>query len=129
MIKIAKEAYGSVARFLNGNSSLLQTLCHFSIITSLMTLQFVEDIEQTLRDFSKALEPGGILVFAVHNPEYVNDCLAANYLFEAGMINLQGNKIPIFIRTAGQYNHMMKKLGCEPLLEAYPPFTDKFLTK
>lgn len=138
MIKVANAAHGSHIKFVSGDSSVLHTFEQFSIITSIMTLQFIEDIEKVVDDFSKALTPGGILVFAVHNPEHVKEYLQAKILFEdfdsdeqpkSGYLKLGGNKIPIFIRTAEEYNRLLKSKGFEPLLEEYPPFTEEFLTK
>ena len=138
MIKVANAAHGSHIKFMVGDSSVLHTFEPFSIITSIMTLQFIENIEKVVDDFSKALTPDGILVFAVHNPEHVKEYLKAQILFEdfnsndqpeTGYLNLGGNKIPIFIRTAEEYNLLLKKKGFEPLLKAYPPFTKEFLSK
>ncbi len=38
-------------------------------------------------------------------------------------------RIPIYIRTAEEYNQLLQPLGFEPLLEEYPPFTQEFLKK
>lgn len=138
MIKVANTAYGSHIKFMVGDSSLLHTFNPFSIITSIMTLQFIENVEKVIDDFSKNLTSDGILVFAVHNPEHVKEYLQAKILFEdfnsneqpeTGYLNLSGNKIPIFIRTAKEYNQLLKSKGFELILEAYPPFTEEFLTK
>jgi ubiquinone/menaquinone biosynthesis C-methylase UbiE len=138
MINIAKTAYGDEVNFLFGNSSILSTLKPFSIITSVMTLQFIEDIEKTLDALSSALVSEGILTFAVHNPKCITAHIKAGILFEdfesvenpkKGILNFDGIKIPIFIRTASEYNEMLQKRGFKPLVEAYPPFTKEFLEK
>src|SRR5690242_2628343 len=50
MVNIANASYGSQIKFLVGDSSLLQNLGSFSIITSIMTLPFIEDIEKVIDD-------------------------------------------------------------------------------
>lgn len=138
MIVIANQAYGDEVKFLVGDSLILSEQTPFSIITSVMTFQFVEDIEKTFRNIHNVLEPGGIFVFAVFNPTFIKECLRTKTFFEdfdsferpkIGKFNLNGNKIPVFIRTAQEYNEMLSKLGFEPLLEKYPPFTEEFLRK
>jgi predicted TPR repeat methyltransferase len=42
----------------------------FTLITAIMALQFVADIETLFADLVGALEPGGHLIFAVHNPAF-----------------------------------------------------------
>lgn len=138
MIRVAKKAFGNSVDFLQGDTAVLQTLPKLHIITAVMVLQFIEDIDQTIAAFSKILLPGGILVFAVHNQEHIKDYLQANMLFEEfdsvehpknGFLSLSGKKISIFLRTANEYNKLLKEKGFEPLFEAYPSFTKEFLTK
>ncbi|MBA3724312.1 MAG: class I SAM-dependent methyltransferase [Candidatus Levybacteria bacterium] len=138
MIKIAKTAYDTHIDFLSGDSSILSRLSPFSIVTSVMTFQFIENIDSCFNDIANVLEKDGIFVFAVHNPAMVQTYLKARILFEdfdsiekpsKGILNLRGNRIPIFIRTAEEYNQLLQAKGFEPLLEVYPPFTEEFLTK
>ncbi len=138
MIKIAKNAYDKHINFLSGDSSILSKLHPFSIVTSVMTFQFIENIDMCFNDIANVLERDGIFIFAVHNPAMVTRYIKAGILFEdfdsvekpnKGILNLRGNRIPIFIRTAEQYNQLLKDKGFEPLLEVYPPFTKEFLTK
>jgi 2-polyprenyl-3-methyl-5-hydroxy-6-metoxy-1,4-benzoquinol methylase len=138
MIKIAKSAYGDKNNFLCGDTSILSTLPPFSIITSVMTFQFIENIEESLTDLSNASIHNGLFTFAVHNPKLIKEYLHAEILFEdfdskinpkKGILNLGGNRIPIFIRSADEYNQILQKMGFEPLIEEYPPFTKEFLEK
>ena len=103
-----------------------------------MTFQFVENIKKTFQEIYDTLEVGGILTFAVHNPEQIKTFIPLGILFENfdsnknpknGILNLEGTKIPIFIRTAQEYNQLLQPLGFEPLLEEYPPFTKEFTRK
>lgn len=138
MIKNASRAYGDKVKFLVGDSSVLSNQTPFSIITSVMTFQFVEDIEKTFHDIHNVLEPGGIFTFAVHNPEQIKKFLPLGILFEnfdsnenpkKGILHINDTRIPLFIRTAQEYNELLKPLGFESLFEEYPPFTKEFLEK
>ncbi|HWY78959.1 MAG TPA: class I SAM-dependent methyltransferase [Candidatus Sulfotelmatobacter sp.] len=138
MIKKATVAYGDQVDFLLGDSTVLSKLKHFSIITSIMALQFIENIEETLQDLANILEQDGLLIFAVHNPAQIKEYLQKGILFEEfdsvenpkkGILHLGKNKIPIFIRTAQEYTQLLQPIGFEQLLEAYPPFTKEFSEK
>jgi 2-polyprenyl-3-methyl-5-hydroxy-6-metoxy-1,4-benzoquinol methylase len=137
MIKTAKSAFTNI-NFLAGDSSILVSQNKFSITTSVMTFQFVEDIEDTFKNITDALNPGGIFIFAVFNPAFIKECLRTQTFFgdfnsferpQVGTFNLNGNKIPVFIKTAQEYNKMLEDLGFESLLESYPIFTEDFLRK
>jgi ubiquinone/menaquinone biosynthesis C-methylase UbiE len=120
MIKTAKAAFGEHITFLNGDTSILSGQNKFTIITSIMTFQFIEDIEKAFEDLSKVLKPGGVFAFAVFNPAFIKESLRTNSYFEEfdffekpkrGMLKLNGNKIPVFIRTAQEYNSLLKKIN------------------
>jgi SAM-dependent methyltransferase len=120
MIDKARAAYGNAVEFRVGDDTLLPQLPPFTLITSIMALQFVADIELLLGAFATALEPGGHLVFAVHNPAYFSgDTLR----FSNGVI------VPIYIRSAQEYNAFATRAGFDPLLEEYPPFTQEFIAR
>jgi len=83
MIKIAKLAFGKDIKFLNGDSSIVSDKNKFSTITSIMTFQFIENIEKTFEDLSHALKSGGIFAFAVFNPAFIKKSLRACLRSEA----------------------------------------------
>jgi SAM-dependent methyltransferase len=137
MIEMAKEAFSNIP-FIFGDSLILSHQNRFSIITSIMTFQFIENIECTFKDIANAMRPGGLFVFSVFNPAFIKKSLRTKIFFEdfdsferpkVGIFNLNGNKLSVFIRTAQEYNQMLKKLNFEPLLESYPFFTEEFLKK
>jgi|SRR6185437_570275 len=138
MIKTAKTAFGDKINFQTGDTTILSKQNKFSLITSIMTFQFIENIELTLKNIDAVLEPGGIFIFAVFNPAFVKECLRTKTFFEnfdyfekpkVGIFKLNGNKIPVFIRTAQEYKEILSVFGLKPLLESYPPFTEEFLRK
>jgi SAM-dependent methyltransferase len=120
MIDTATRAYGEGAAFHVGDAALLRDLPAFALITSIMTLQIVADIEPLLADFAAALEPRGYLIFAVHNP--------ASFSGEALRFS-NGVTVPIFIRDTQEYHAAAARAGLEPLLEKYPPFTAEFIAR
>jgi 2-polyprenyl-3-methyl-5-hydroxy-6-metoxy-1,4-benzoquinol methylase len=120
MIAKAARAYGEGVEFRVGGSALLQQLPPFSLITSIMALQFVVDIESLLADFAAALDTSGSLVFAVHNPAFFS---GETLRFSNGVT------VPIFIRSAAEYHVAAAQAGFAPLLEEYPPFTEEFVER
>jgi SAM-dependent methyltransferase len=120
MIAKATRAYGDAVDFRVGDATLLRELPPFSLITSIMALQFVADIKPLLTDFAAALEMGGHLIFAVHNPAYHSG--------EALRFS-NGVEVPIYIRSASEYHAAAARAGFEPLLEEYPPFTVEFIAR
>jgi len=120
MIDKAKTAYGNAVDFRVGNDAILPQLPPFTLITSIMALQFVADIEPLLAAFAAALDTNGHLIFAVHNPAYISgDTLHFG----------NGVTVPIFIRSAAEYHAAVARAGFAPLLEKYPPFTEDFIAR
>jgi SAM-dependent methyltransferase len=120
MIAKARRAYGDAADFRVGDAALLRGLPPFALITSIMALQFVADIAPLLAAFAAALAAGGHLIFAVHNPAYHS---GETLRFSNGVA------VPIFIRSAEEYNAIAARAGFAPLLEEYPPFTEEFIAR
>ena len=120
MIAKATQAYGDAVEFRVGDATLLRQLPPFSLITSIMALQFVADIEPLLADFAAALDTSGHLIFAVHNRAYFS---GETLRFSNGVA------VPIFIRSAAEYHAAAARAGFAPLLEEYPPFTEEFIAR
>lgn len=119
MVQKAKSAYGKYIKF-STNTLLTDQKNSFSLITSIMTLQFIKDIEKTFEVLVDSLSENGYLIFAVHNPDYIKGSILK---FENGI------EVPIYIRTAKEYNLLANKYNLQPLLEQYPPFTKEFMEK
>jgi len=120
MIAKATRAYGDAVDFRVGDGTLLRELPPFSLITSIMALQFVADIASLLADFAAALDTNGHLIFAMHNPAFIS---GETLRFGNGVT------VPIFIRSAAEYHAAGARAGFVPLLEEYPPFTDEFVAR
>ncbi len=131
----ARNHYSEYATFIRGNEFIAKQHGPFDLITSLMTFEFISNIEQVLPTLVSSLTKNGLFVFATHNPEYVLESaksIGSPYSgFKAGQhsgtLNFGSVAVPMTIRSAEQYRAILKPLGFEPLLEAYPPFTPQFL--
>lgn len=119
MIQKARSAYGKYIKFY-ADTSLTNQKNSFSLITSIMTLQFIKDIKKTFEALASSLIENRYLIFAVHNPDYIKGNILK---FENGI------EVPVYIRTAKEYNSLAKKYNLQPLLEQYPPFTKEFIEK
>lgn len=137
MIDRARSFYGSSIDFNVGRAVSVEPE-KYDAITSIMTLQFVLDIRDTFRYLAKGIKPGGYLVFAVHNPEFVSDWAKIGYRyteFESvehptnGSLSFGNTSIPIYIRSASEYNKLAIDDGLNSVLEEYPPFNHQFLSR
>lgn len=128
MIKAAKRAYKNESFHVSGTSSDFGT---FDIIVSVMALQFVEGIDGAFADFAGALRTGGLLAFAVHNPDYVEDAMQRGKFppYEEGRrtaIRLGKEVIPLFVRDENEYDTLATECGFERRYIDKPPFTQEF---
>lgn len=137
MIAKARSYYDGNVDFRTGRAAAVEPEV-YEAITSIMTLQFVSDIDDTIAYLAGGLRPGGHFAFAVHNPEFVMDWARIGYRYTGfepvecpakGMLSFGEIKIPLFLRSAAEYNQLGQKYGLAPRLEAYPRFTEDFLRK
>jgi SAM-dependent methyltransferase len=139
MIALAERHGPSEIRYLVGDSSSLDGLGSFDAVTSIMVLQFINDLDACAAAFHDCLAPGGLFVFAVHNPDYVTLCLAHGFKFKGfgsadeparGFIDFdRGRLIPLFNRNSEEYEQVFLSKGFEKVLEEYPPFTEDFVAR
>lgn len=123
------------AQFVCGDSQVLAELESFDLATAIMAFQFVKDIEQVLDRVVSKIKPGGGLIFAVHNPDWVQR--ASRMDFEGysedrsldaesdGQIGFgNGNIFPVYVRTAEHYDELLEQRGftntCR-ICPSYPP--------
>ena len=126
--------------FHHGTSADLPLNSEFDIITSIMVFQFIVDLADTIADLAKHQRVDGHLIFAVHNPEYVESCIKEHselFLnFESGVpgtgeIYMGGIRIPIYIRSVAAYDAILVGSGLyqRETLPTFPPFTEEFLRR
>lgn len=139
MISVARKSIPKSVQLVQGDSSKLKVEEErYNAVTSIMALQFDSDIEQTAHNISDSLATQGVAVITVFNPDYVTSCLRAGILFEnfdstdcpkTGFINLDGQQVPTYIRTAREYDEIFQILGLQKVAEVKPPFTREYLEK
>lgn len=106
----------------------------YQLITSIMVLQFVEEIEDTIAMLANSLSRDGILIYAVFNPAFVYDNMARQQLFTPGdkqdlayMELKPGVNIPFTVRAAADYRALFEKYGMKECYSDLPPFTASFI--
>ena len=131
MIEIAKKS--RKGNFISEEIENLDLNKKFDAIVSIMVFQFLENFEETLSVLYKHLNKG-LIIFAVHNPAYVNNC------FELGLkytkkenktfINFKDKgAIEIFIREKDYYTEAFKKIGMKEYISSTPEFTQEYIDK
>lgn len=138
MINTAKKHSPSSVKYILGDvSSILQNSI-FQIIVSIMTLQFIKNLEKTLISLINHLQTGGILLMADFNKEWVKECLKIPISFadfdsnenpQKGWKTFGDLKIPVCIRDSKAYDDLAIKNGLTKFMEGYPPFTQVFVDK
>lgn len=107
----------------------------YNIITSIMVLQFIDDIESTISNILSLLEPGGLVVYAVFNPSFIEANLIDSIFTgfdksQMGYMELKkGVKIKCYSRTELEMRSVFDKFGYEEIYLDYPEFTEDFLRK
>lgn len=137
MIEAAKRHYGS-EHFIAGDAQEAGLRGPFEIVTSIMALQFVENIDDTLKHLTNAISPAGVLVFAVHNPDYVADgmdrgkypsCIDTPSGLRTTLRFGQTVEVPMFIRSEDDYDRILLANGFQRVFHDKPPFTEEFIAK
>jgi predicted TPR repeat methyltransferase len=127
MIDIAKKNLGGEIQFLVGDSkTALETSLNekkYKLVTSIMVLQFIENIEGALKQLLGPIEKMGLITIVVHSPEYLVESKITN------TITLGDTPVNIYSRSAEQYDDILKNFGFDKLLEAKPPFPKEFIEK
>lgn len=135
--ELAKAAQANTPKevTITDSSSIAAQKGKYDLITSVMVLQFVEDIEATIMDILSLLEPGGLFVYAVFNPAFIEENLH-NSIFtgfqenQTGYMELkEGVKIKCFSRTDSAYRAIFDNLGFKEVYLDYPEFSEEFLNK
>lgn len=105
-----------------GSLDFLKGLPQLSLVISIMVFQFIDDIEETIGALCKSVEDNGRIFFAVHNFDYVNECLSHNCKFRnihkngqqlKGEIFIDGHWISTYVRDEGKYEDIFNRFGFE----------------
>ena len=107
----------------------------YDLITSVMVLQFIDDIEATIEKIISLLKPNGLIVYAVFNPGFIEEN-SNNTVFtgfansRTGYMELKkGVKIPVCNRTDTEYRDIFERFGYKEIYLDFPAFTAEFLEK
>ena len=136
MLEFAKNSSNNCVSYRKTLSSEIEKN-NFHLITSIMVLQFIEgeELSRLLLKLCSMLKENGIFLFAVHNTDYISECLRYECKFRnlekefdpsSGEICLSGKWVPIHIRSAEWYEKILEKLGMRKmgseLRVCKPPF-------
>ena len=103
-----------------GSLDFMQKYSPYDMITSIMVFQFIEHLEPVIEAISKCLEKNGILFFAVHNNEYVDECVKHNKKFRLkandelpieGEILIGDKWIKTYVRNSKWYDEILCSKG------------------
>jgi 2-polyprenyl-3-methyl-5-hydroxy-6-metoxy-1,4-benzoquinol methylase len=139
MIAAAQARYGANLQFTAGDCNALPNVPTYDSITAVMVMQFIPDVRPVIQRLAGALTPGGSLVIAVFNPEFISDWIrigSPDYVgFDSVDTPTKGTllfgpvEVPVYLRTAAQYIELAEENGLSLALEAYQPFTEEFLAE
>lgn len=140
MIKIAQAHLKETVAFYEAGHDKAASFkgAPFSLITSVMVFQFIPHIAKAFDDLGEALCPGGVIAFAVFNPDYVHANTGPGRAFETKSTQEQAAtvcmrkgdiRIPVYLRDEHEYDQLLKERGYSRLLVRKPRFTRAFLDK
>lgn len=87
MIKIANSRNIPNAEFICNEIKNIEYYNYFDIVISIMVFQFIKDIDSVIKKINNLLKSNGLLIIAIHNKEYVDECLKRGYKFAINNIN------------------------------------------
>ena len=116
-----------------GSKSVMIKKGKYDVVSSIMVLQFIEDIDLAIDSILSVLKPEGIVIFAVFNPKFIEDNSNGKVFsgfdnYQSGYMELkEGYKIPVYNRTESKYREIFSSRGLEEVYLDYPAFTKEFL--
>ncbi len=119
----------------NHNDILAKGLEKFDVITAMHSFDWIDNIDDYLKQLGSLLTNEGLIIFAVFPKEHVIDSLRLKDQFEdfdsetnpkKGYLNFDGVKVPVFIKAPDYYDDLFKKMKFHKVLEFHPPFPKIF---
>lgn len=120
MIALARSSTRGGVLYEVGSLGFLQKHFPYEMVTSIMVFQFIPNLELVIEIIAKCLIENGLLFFAVHNTEYVNECIRHGIKFcinedyelpVEGEILIGGKWIKTYIRSAKWYDDVLGSRG------------------
>lgn len=134
LVDSAKRNTSSDVIVTSSNSVMVEN-GEYDLISSIMVLQFIKDIEQIIDSILSVLNPKGLVVFAVFNPKFIEDnsrsgAFSSFENYQTGYMELkEGVKIPVYNRNELEYREIFQNRGLEEVYLDHPVFTKEFLGK
>jgi len=137
ILEIARKKSPREIKYIQGDQETLKRYKGtLDAITSVMVLQFIENVEQLAIRMFTSLNKDGILSITVFNPDFVLRCAgqffkelkkSKNYWKTKSQFN--GVVIDTYIRNEAQYKKIFENAGFTFCSSQYPSFTEEFLKK
>ena len=133
LIKIARANTPPEVTITNSSTTVARQ-GKYDVITAIMVFQFIDDIESTLRNLVSLLTPSGLILYAVFNPDFINENAGTRFSRPTNsrtwhLALKDGIQIPFFLRTASEYRHSFASMDFKEVYVDFPAFTDEFLKK
>lgn len=137
MIAMAKKREIPGATFISGGLSHIPKKSCYDLIVSIMVFQFIRNAATMISRLYKHLNDNGLLIIAVHNRKYIEECLLRDYKFrrtgEDQQLHIEFENaamISIYDRTAADYQSIFEdQLGMQPCAIVEPPFSPEYIRK
>lgn len=137
MVAMAKKRNIPGATFIYGGLSHIPKKSSYDLIVSIMVFQFIRNAAAVLNRLYKHLNNKGLLIIAVHNKKYIDECLDQNYKFiktgDPALLHIKfdnGSMFPLFERTTEEYQSIFEdQLGMQKCTVMEPPFTAEYIRK
>lgn len=120
MLSMAIEKSSGKTTYGLGSVDFVRRCPPLSLITAIMVFQFIDNIEETIRVLCEATANNGIIFFATHDLDYVNECLLHHCKFRhvlthdqqlLGEISINKHWINTYVRSERVYETIFNKYG------------------
>jgi len=120
----------NIKYIVGGLSVLRQIKNKYDVITSLMVMQFIDDISIYASKISGLINRNGLFVVSVFNPCFVEKCVCSGLMFKSKKkLYINNVELDVFTRSENEYIKCFSEYGLEFLRSYYPKFSRSFVKK
>lgn len=103
-----------------GSTDFLKKYSPFKLITAIMVFQFIDDFDSICDDLSECVERDGILFFAIHDIQYIKECVKYKVKFREKEMDqtsveyeilIDNHWIKTYTRTPKWYDDILTSKG------------------
>ena len=103
-----------------GSTNFIQKYSPFKLITAIMVFQFIDDFDSVCNTLSKSITEDGILFFAIHDIQYIKECIECGVKFRGienetfpttAEILIGTSWIKTYVRSSEWYDNIMSSKG------------------